>query len=235
MKQRTEQKRKAINLIFYADERVLQTKVHEAQGPKEPFNSWVFRSPLLVWSSRARHLFWEALLSTSYGLSTFRYSLSSVTRFPPLQFICLQNLSVIYINAVYYSTPVSPSRLFHFRRAGISFHSSIDFCFNLPTRSTLLTILRQMVFFLCFCFGCTGSLPQRASSLSLGSAGLLWSQGLHRVSLVAAPAARRGLAPRPGIEQTHTPCIGRWILSHWTTRKVPKNYFNDQLCNNFTP
>ncbi|MXQ97962.1 hypothetical protein E5288_WYG010495 [Bos mutus] len=29
------------------DERVLQTKVHEAQGPKEPFNSWVFRSPLL--------------------------------------------------------------------------------------------------------------------------------------------------------------------------------------------
>lgn len=59
-----------------------------------------------------------------------------------------------------------PLQAVPFRTAGISFHSSIDFCFNLPTRSTLLTILRQMVFFLCFCFGCTGSLPQRASSLS---------------------------------------------------------------------
>ena len=24
----------------------------------------------------------------------------------------------------------------------------------------------------------------------------------------------------PNREQTHVPCIGRWILSHWTTRKV---------------
>ena len=45
-----------------------------------------------------------------------------------------------------------PLQAVPFRTAGISFHSSIDFCFNLPTRSTLLTILRQMVFFLCFCF-----------------------------------------------------------------------------------
>ena len=26
-------------------------------------------------------------------------------------------------------------------------------------------------------------------------------------------------------ERTHIPCIGRWILNHWTTRKVPPYHF----------
>ena len=25
-------------------------------------------------------------------------------------------------------------------------------------------------------------------------------------------------------DQIHIPCIGRWILNHWTTRKVPNSY-----------
>ena len=25
----------------------------------------------------------------------------------------------------------------------------------------------------------------------------------------------------PAKDQTHTPCIGRWSLNHWTTREVP--------------
>ena len=26
-------------------------------------------------------------------------------------------------------------------------------------------------------------------------------------------------------DQTHVPCIGRWILNHWTTREVPNKEF----------
>lgn len=41
------QKRKAINLIFYADETVFQTKLREVQGPKEPRNSCILVSVAL--------------------------------------------------------------------------------------------------------------------------------------------------------------------------------------------
>ena len=33
------------------------------------------------------------------------------------------------------------------------------------------------------------------------------------------------LVPWPGIEP-HAPCIGRWILNHWTTREVPSFLFS---------
>ena len=26
-------------------------------------------------------------------------------------------------------------------------------------------------------------------------------------------------------DRTHVPCVGRWILNHWTTREVPENLF----------
>ena len=26
-------------------------------------------------------------------------------------------------------------------------------------------------------------------------------------------------------DRTHVPCVGRWILTHWTTREVPINVF----------
>ena len=44
-------------------------------------------------------------------------------------------------------------------------------------------------------------------------------------SLIAAhglscPMAYRILVPWPGID--HIPCIGRWILNHWTIREVPQ-------------
>ena len=29
----------------------------------------------------------------------------------------------------------------------------------------------------------------------------------------------------PTRDRTHVPCIGRWILNHWTTRGVPSIYF----------
>ena len=29
----------------------------------------------------------------------------------------------------------------------------------------------------------------------------------------------------PTRDQTHIPCIGRWILNHWTTREVPISHF----------
>ena len=49
---------------------------------------------------------------------------------------------------------------------------------------------------------------------------------LHGVLVAACrlscPAACGILVPRPGI-RTCVPCIGRWILNHWTTREVPTN------------
>ena len=38
----------------------------------------------------------------------------------------------------------------------------------------------------------------------------------HRLSCLLAFEV---LVPRPGIKPT-SPCIGRWILNHWTTREV---------------
>ena len=35
--------------------------------------------------------------------------------------------------------------------------------------------------------------------------------------------------PGPGI-WTHVPCIGRWVLNHWTTREVPKLFNFKLLC-----
>ena len=40
----------------------------------------------------------------------------------------------------------------------------------------------------------------------------LWHMGLVALRHVGSPQTR---------DRTHFPCVGRWILNHWTTREVP--------------
>ena len=61
-----------------------------------------------------------------------------------------------------------------------------------------------------FNFGFTGSSLQHTSSLVVIAA--------HRLS---CPATCGISVPHPTRNQTCVPCIGRWILNHWTTREVP--------------
>ena len=71
--------------------------------------------------------------------------------------------------------------------------------------------------------GCGAWFLERVGSVVCG----MWALSLrHMRSVVVAcglscPVARGILVPRQGIERTHVPCIGRWILNHWTTREVP--------------
>ena len=59
----------------------------------------------------------------------------------------------------------------------------------------------------------------QCSDLSCGAhtqaLGCMGSVVVHRLS---CPATCRNL-PGPGIEP-HVPCIGKWILNHWTTREA---------------
>ena len=49
----------------------------------------------------------------------------------------------------------------------------------------------------------------------------LWLEGLVASQHVQSSQTR---------DQTRVPCIDRWILNQWTTRKVQNFYLKDHLC-----
>ena len=63
-----------------------------------------------------------------------------------------------------------------------------------------------------------GCSPFRCAGFSLRWLLLLRSTG----SAVVAPrlSCSEACGIYPDRDQTHVPCIGRWILLHWTTREV---------------
>ena len=65
--------------------------------------------------------------------------------------------------------------------------------------------------FLLFVFGCARSLLSEGFFSSCG-AWALGNTGLVAPWHVASSQTR---------DQTRVPCMGRWILNHWTTREVP--------------
>ena len=68
---------------------------------------------------------------------------------------------------------------------------------------------RGLLFFcLLVCFGYTGSSLQFMGFSSCGAQGLILPHGMCYLSF-------------PVGDQTCTPCTGRQILNHWTTREVP--------------
>ena len=52
-----------------------------------------------------------------------------------------------------------------------------------------------------------------------------WSQYLHLTCLVAS----QHVGSSQTRDQTHDPCIGRWILNPWTTREALLIYFGEDL------
>ena len=63
-------------------------------------------------------------------------------------------------------------------------------------------------------FGCAGSLLGCPAFSSCG----MWALWLE-VRMLSCPEACGILVSWPGIKPT-SPCIGRWVLNHWTTREV---------------
>ena len=50
----------------------------------------------------------------------------------------------------------------------------------------------------------------------------LWPMGLAACSMWDSSSQTK--------DGTHVPCIGRWILNHWTTREVPEIFIFFKLC-----
>ena len=61
-------------------------------------------------------------------------------------------------------------------------------------------------FFNIYLFGCVGSQLQLKDHRCS-----VWAQLPHSICDLSSSTR----------DQTHTPCIGKWTLSHWTTRKSP--------------
>ena len=84
-------------------------------------------------------------------------------------------------------------------------------------------------------FGCTGSLLQCTSLSLIAEHGLLllWSTGFRRAGF--SKLWFLGLTALQHVESsqtrdgTHVPCIGRQILSHWTTREVWSTFLKDDF------
>ena len=65
------------------------------------------------------------------------------------------------------------------------------------------------------CDAC-GLLVVGPKSTGFAAAGLwLWCAGIVALK-------RRHLGSSLVRERTHVPCVGRWILCHWATRKAPE-------------
>ena len=78
---------------------------------------------------------------------------------------------------------------------------------------------------------CGAWAPEHVGSVVCGT----WALQLRHVSSVVVahrlccPAACGILVSLPARDLTRVPCIGRWILYHWTTREVPVlNIFEDE-------
>ena len=86
--------------------------------------------------------------------------------------------------------------------------------------------LRRVLVVACRIFYCgtralhSGAWAQeRVGSVVWGTAGFL-----VEVRGLSCPVACGILVPRPG-NRTRIPCIGRWILYHWTTREFPAQFY----------
>lgn len=61
--------------------------------------------------------------------------------------------------------------------------------------------------------------------LPRGAWALPWQLGSVSLAVSAGLAALRSVASPPARDQIPILSIGRWLLSHWTTQKVPNSNF----------